>query len=207
MEIKADVSALLRFASVLGRVPAATNTNVARAINSVGSNIMLATARKIASRTGLSVEYIVSKIKITPATPSNWRWTMDTSEVAPPETMDEEEMAEETAGDDILVKIVTADDENVCPICLEAASENPYSMTEIRDKQASLYLGEGDDAGLLHPHCRCILKPFWPLRKIPVSIDEVGIEAEAMTAGQIADAVSDTIETVFRAEGMPTTRR
>jgi hypothetical protein len=200
MEIKADVSDLLKFARLLGNIPAATNANVARAINTSGRNIMLATARRIADRTGLSVEAVVARIKITPATPSNWQWKMDLSELPPAGDMEEEEDVDLARADaDILVKIVTAGDEMVCPICNDAASENPYSLSEIHDMQATRFLGEGEDVGLLHPHCRCVLKPYTSLRKIPVSIGEMGIEAEPMTAKQIADAIQESLVTTFRA--------
>jgi hypothetical protein len=212
MEIKANIDALLKFASVLGNIPANTNANVARAINSAGRNIMAATARKIAARLGVSVEEVIAKIKITPATPNNWRWEMDTSEITPPsggwdepwERASQEELQQ--AQSDVLVKIITRGDELVCRICEEAADDNPHSMSEIHDMQQGKFLGEGADAGLLHPNCRCTLQPYTSLRKIPVDIGDIGIEAEPMTANQIAEAIEDSFHTVFRVGGLDSRR-
>jgi hypothetical protein len=203
MDIKADISALLRFAKLLGQVPTHTKTNVARAINAAGNNIMLATARKIANKLGVAVEEVVAKIRVTEATANKWRWEMDTSEVTPPSgdwdrpwDRPAQEQVQE-AEHDVLVSIVTAKDEKVCHICEAAADENPHSMSEIHEMQAGKFLGDGEEAGLLHPLCRCVLKPYTPLRKLSVSLGE-GIEAEPMTAGQIAEAIADSVHTVLR---------
>jgi hypothetical protein len=51
-----------------------------------------------------------------------------------------------------MVEVLTAGDDNVCPICEDISDDGPYTLDEAEDLIPA------------HPHCRCAFVPFFDLR-------------------------------------------
>lgn len=142
---------LLEWVKYFEELPKKTSAAVVKALNTAGEAVVREMARKISQSTGFSQEKARSFITVKKATESDKTFKIK-QEVLPP-SLDWSrpwEKPPSITDPDELVKIITQEDDKVCPICEDAASHNPYKMSDIA-KMLSKW-EHTSHPGLLHPN-------------------------------------------------------
>jgi hypothetical protein len=192
MELIVEAEDLVKWARYFDQVPRRIKPAVAKAINYIGSTLVDQTAKFISDSTGLDEDAVRGMIRVSEATPNDWEWSMDASQVAPP-SLDWSRPWDKPASsggfdDNTLVKVVTMDDELVCQICQDAADDSPYTLTEA---QAMLPL---------HKNCRCLMQAFYSMRRLPVTFAGPGVvPPQLLTIRQLGAAVAGELSIVLKA--------
>lgn len=179
LNVRVNSADLQRWSRFLEQVPRKGKAALARAINAYGKQVVRSAAEAISEQTDLQVDDIMDLIEVSEATPENIVWSMDASAVTPAASWERPWDQRETSefGKQALVKIVTAEDEAVCPVCEEAAANSPYSIDEINVMKAKWKdyepptnpLGR-EYTNLVHPRCRCLLQSWSMTRRLPVNM-------------------------------------
>jgi len=162
--IHVDADDLLRWARYLETIPRKTRPAVARALNVAGEGIVNGVVRYFVDKNDWPSDVVRNMIIVKEATPENWTWSMDATELSPQSYEWSRPWEARDKGDfdkQALVKIITSGDESVCPVCTDAAEHSPYTMEEIaalQAKWANYVPDEGIIASsfrsnLLHPNC------------------------------------------------------
>lgn len=196
IELEVDVSDLLKWSRLMGRVPRRTKPAIARAINTFGDNVARNAAHYMAEMSGLPESEIMGMIEIKKATPNDLEWSMDTSQIIPP-SMDWSRPWEARSAKDFdknaLVKVVTVGDAEVCEICQEAAERSPYTMEEVYSIRTDMRGAEG----LIHQNCRCMLQAWQATRMMPIRMG-AGAPKELFSTRQLGEAIAGELEVVLR---------
>jgi hypothetical protein len=199
IELHIDADDLLKWSRYLREISERTPAAIARGMNTYGQNVARAAVQFMSQTTGVDYEDINNLVHIKEATPEDLTWELDASNLVPPsldwsrpwDTPDDGSFDTQT-----LVKIVTMQDDLVCPICKAAAENSPYTVAEAEG------LRQGYDIdGFLHPHCRCGIQPWESSRALPATF---GADApEELTPGvlgrRMGRQILDEVETEFKA--------
>lgn len=142
---------LLKWAKHFQELPGKTSNALVDALNTAGDAVVKEMARKISQTTGFSQSKVKRFLTVKRATESDKSFKIS-QEVLPPSLDWSRPWSKPSSvtDDEELVKIVTMEDEAVCPICQEAAAHNPYKMSDIR-RMLSRW-EHTSHPGLLHPN-------------------------------------------------------
>ena len=193
IDINIDVSDLLKWSRYLETIPKKTPTAIARALNTVGDNVVRRIADYVSTGTGLHPDDVASLMTVKRASPSDLTWSIDASQLAPPSLdwsrpWDKPADQEQTFDSSILVKIVTAGDEKVCPVCERLAEQSPYTLPEAQQLLP------------VHENCRCLLTSWQATRKLPVTFGQNGaMPPELLSTKELGDAIGMELKAVLRA--------
>lgn len=202
MEIQFNVDDLLKWARAFDEAPKRSKAAIARALNTVGTQIERSAASAVAEQSDLDPNDVMGMINITEATPEDLAWEMDASAVALQQlewSKPWEKSTDHSFDQETLLNIITCDDETVCEICSEAAANGPYSAEEIQNLTIKWkdYVPPNSVTGtrtnLLHPNCRCSTQPWKSYRRIPVALGSSGAATAPMTAEQIGKAIGEEL--------------
>ncbi len=165
VDIKIDSTGLLTWAAYLDKIPSKTPIAIAAALNQFGDSFTRAIENDAATRTGLSAHDIHSQLAIKRATPDSLNWEIDVSKIGSSSTTSRpwvrRQWAKGEEDDNFepgeLVNVVTREDNLVCQLCLDISEEGPYTVEEASNKIPA------------HVNCRCIMLPYVPMRRVPVT--------------------------------------
>lgn len=189
-----------------------TTPAIARALNTFGENVVNEVVAELAESTGLDPHEIRNSIIVYQADAASLEWGMDASVVIPQQSPNWQrpwDRPNDNSFDQgMLLNIVTAKDDRVCPVCEEAAADSPYSTEQINELAAKWRDYEppsnlGPRTNLIHPNCRCETVPWrGGRRQLPVNTNANpggGGGAQRMTARQLGRSVMDELRLVIRA--------
>lgn len=202
---KIDTEGLLEVFRKIADLPKKIKVGIVEVVNVIGEALVAEVIDDMSAYSGISVPDIRSQMNITEATEANPTFEMDASLVVPDPT----EWARpwvsrgsQPFDSNVLVNIITAGDDKVCPICVSAARNNPYTLAETNKMFAkwahTLF------PGLLHPHCRCTLEPTDLGGRKPFGTGGpsggggVGMPRGLLDMRRIGNAIADQITTTFR---------
>jgi hypothetical protein len=193
MDVSLDTTELLKWARYMNRVPRRTGAAIARALNTVGDNILHEAAHAVAQETGLDPNDVFDLIGVKKATPDDLNWSMDTSKVFQSEQMDWSRPWDKRTGfdDRTLLKVITRDDGTVCDKCIEVAAHSPYTLEELMGMNPY-------NNGLVHPNCHCWTETWHATRQMPVTFGK-GAPVQLFTMKQLGDAVAKELKTTLTA--------
>lgn len=190
VDIVFNATDILKYARYYDELPKKIKPALANALNFIGKTVVDKTVDYIEQTSGLNTADIREMIEVHEATPENLNWDMDASRVAPPSldwSRPWDKAQSDVFDDSTLVKIITMEDEKVCPICERAADESPYTLTEAQEMLP------------LHPNCRCLLQAFSSSRRLSVTFGRPGAAwTTLLTPKQIADEVSAELEVALK---------
>jgi hypothetical protein len=201
-EISVDTSDLLKWSRYMSNVPRRTGAAVARALNTVGDNILREWIAYNADQTGMSMDVIQQHIEVHKATPDDLRWEMDATGLSPNANWSRpwQSSGDEAFDDDrALVKIVTRGDEHVCEKCIEVSDHSPYTMAEVRAMNPtgmSSPHGRDDATNIVHAGCRCVTQAWQATRMLPVTTT-ADAPPELFTMRQLGRAIADELKIVL----------
>jgi hypothetical protein len=199
--LEVDTSELLKWSRLMRNVPKRTKAAIARALNTVGDNIVHNAVEYNAEATGLDPSDLERLIVVKKATPDDLTWSMDQSAILtktnfarPWETPDDGTFDQST-----LVKVITQNDDYVCEKCIDVADHSPYTLEEVRNLNPY-----GPDFGtgtnLVHPNCRCATAPWQATRELPVSVVGTDAPPELFTMRQLGQAVAAEMQVAIFAK-------
>jgi hypothetical protein len=184
----------------MNNVPRRTGAAIARALNTVGDNVMKEWIAFNAEQTGFDPDVIERSIQVHKATSNDLRWEMDATGLSPNSEGSRPWQTRDDAAfndDRSLVKVVTRGDEHVCEKCLDVADHSPYTMAEIRAFNP-YGMGFGQGTNLVHPNCRCITQAWQATRMLPVTTTS-SAPPELFTMRQLGRAIADEMKIVLTA--------
>lgn len=163
IEMDIDIQSVLDFTKQEKK----TKEAIADSLNIVGEKIRSELVNHIAIMTGTEPAKVSPYVTFEKATTKNLQigfqaptvlYEQDGSLVPPrvPKTVGEWKKRKFEMMPGVLVWILTARDDRVCPICVKLGEEGPYTAEE-----ANKLLNEGAGA---HPNCRCSIVPFYPAK-------------------------------------------
>lgn len=205
LRVSFDTNELLRFTRRVADTDKLIHRTMLASLNEVGDATVERIALSISRETGLDVERSRRLITVQRASSSRaeYRIAVDYRGAEDDRLSRGKVNQRELASRDrnafkaeMLVNVVTAGDNNVCPICEQIAEEGPYSPDELA-KLKSIH------PHFLNPtfHCRCALVPFRPRSRLQLrsrSGRESGVESRD-TLNQLADKVRNNLSAVLRA--------
>ena len=202
MKFEVDTDDLLKWARFGNMVRPKTKKAISSALNTVTDNVVAVAAKMLAQETGLDEDDVRELIIVKEATPDDPTVYIDMSHVAPdPSSRDWDDQrndANSPFAQGTLVKLVTQEDSKVCELCLEAASNSPYTIEEINSMNP---WATGTGIDIVHKNCRCAVQPWTATRQLPVRVTEFGATAppELFTMRELGDAVAGELEVVIKA--------
>jgi hypothetical protein len=198
IEINIDPQDLMKWSRYLNMVRKATPKALANSLNSVGESIIRNYAHFVSLKTDIDEETVMANLVITEAAPGSLEWKMDCSALFPPSgdwdrPWDVRE-TDKSFSPDLLVKVLTSPDSDVCDKCKQIAENSPYTWDEII---AMLY--EGGQWGLFHPNCKCVTQNWQSTRALPIKFGQDGTAPpELFTMRQLGQRVADEMEVLIR---------
>lgn len=171
MPIKYDIDAadLLKFVGrARSEMPKNIQAATAQALNEVGDAMVTDIVRSITQQTGLPQTEVEDMLTTKNATPLDLTYIIDTTLLAEAESDTERRLpgrsfggggADDPFAQEQLVRVVTMEDDTVCPICEAIAEAGPYTL---REAQTNVHHG----ATIGKNNCRCILVPFQRTRRL-----------------------------------------
>lgn len=189
---------LLKWAQHFQELPRKTSDAIVKALNTAGDAVVREMVRKISQTTGFSQSKVKKFIKVQRASGTRKSYKI-LQEILPP-SLDWSRpwnKPSSVTDDEELVNIVTMEDDAVCPICSDAASHNPYKMSDIR-RMLSRW-EHTSHPGLLHPNCRCSVSAFQNLRRLAVQFAGKKVPDALMTARQIGKKIVKELKVVLKA--------
>jgi hypothetical protein len=193
---------LLRWARYIDDIPRKTKVASARALNAYGELVRTNAAKFYAEQYDLDVDEVAALIDVKEANPQDLSWSMDASRIVRTDTdYGERNWDHRDTGafeQQTLVKLVTMEDESVCPRCEEAAANSPYTMGEIDDMRHAWEnyepptppAGDWEYTNTVHPRCRCVLQSWTSTRRLEVTFGQPGAAPpELLTGRQFAKKV------------------
>lgn len=198
IRVSIDASALVRFVQNLQRVPAAIERAAARALNSIGEQVLDSVMDAVSAQTGMDAELLRNYIMVQRATPDNTEFSIDASQalIEAPETRPmplagRRRFAQRPSGyfhAEELVQIVTMGDELVCQICQDLEADGPYQIEEARQLIPA------------HPHCRCLVQSHRSRRELPVAFRKgQNVEVASVTMQQLSTRMRDEVRITLKA--------
>lgn len=148
-----NTDALLEVFRKLADLPNRIKSGLTAAVNMIGEALVEEVVDDMSAYSGLSAPDIRSQMTITEATDTNQTFEMDASLVVPDPTIWARPWTargRQPFDSNVLVNIVTAGDDKVCPICVAAARNNPYTFAETNKMFAKW--AHTLVPGLLHPN-------------------------------------------------------
>jgi hypothetical protein len=209
IQLEIDADDLLKWARFMEEVPKKTPAAIARALNTVGDNVLRVSTDYLAESTGLDTVDIMPLITVKEATPQDLSWSMDaraiTLQPSPNWERPWESPGDQTFQSQQLLQIVTSGDDNVCPVCAQAALDSPYTAEDISALAARWKDYEpstpslGELTNLLHPRCRCVTMPWQSSRQLNVNFAATPPMAPVtMTAKDIGEALATELGGVLK---------
>lgn len=190
---------LLKWAKYFEELPRKTSSAIVKALNTAGDAVVREMVRKISRSTGFSQAKVRKYIKVTKATESKKSYRIK-QEVLPP-SLDWSrpwQKPKSVTDPDEMVKIITMEDDNVCPICRDAAEHNPYKMSDIRRMLSKWE--HTTHPGLLHPNCRCTIGAWSNMRRLAVQFSGKNVPEALTTVRQVGKKIADAVRIVIRAK-------
>lgn len=169
MRINVDASEVMRFANALGEVPEKNAYSIMRSLNQVGDATTREVRQSVADTTGLAFEATRQMVRTIRASRSNLEYQIllrgidldaPSSRRIPKREFDQR--GREAFEPDDMVRVVTAGDNNVCPICEAIAERSPFTYEEA---QSNIHHG----AGIGENNCRCMLTAWKSRRTLAVT--------------------------------------
>jgi hypothetical protein len=167
-----DTTNLFKYAAAMEQAQRASGARIAKTLNAVGDGVAREVRVKITALTGLTGEAVRAMVRTKPATRADLSFEIIVSDMSVLGEVSSRKLPRRgRAGENRmidefiqgqLVKVVTAGDGKVCPICEEIAEGSPYTIEEASDK---VHHG----AGIGQNECRCVLVPYVTRRQLQVS--------------------------------------
>lgn len=201
---------LLNWAGYFGELPKKTPEVLARVLNNVGDEVLQTSIEYFAESTGLDAIDVRPQLEVTEATPSNLRWVMDASAIVLKESPNWErpwdKPGDNTFSQQQLLQIVTSGDRQVCPVCLDAAANSPYTVDDInklaakwKDRDFPVPIGGEARTNLIHPYCRCRTVPWIQSRQLNVQFATTPpTPPVVLTARQLGQAIVTELGATLR---------
>jgi hypothetical protein len=210
INVNIDFEDLLKWGRFMETVPRKTPAALARALNTVGDNVLRTSVEYLSDSTGLATNDIEPMITVHRATPSNLEWSMDASAItlnpSPNWQRPWESPGDNTFNTNQLLNIVTSGDDTVCPICEQAAENSPYTVADINALAAKWanytppHPVVGERTNLIHPNCRCVTQPWNATRRLRVEFpDRPAHPPTVLTMRQLGEAVAEELGAVLKA--------
>ena len=178
IHVQIETDDLLKWAGYFDELPKKTPEAIARALNSVGGNVLEISVDYFAEGTGLDAADVRPLIEVREATAGSLRWVMDAGAVALMDSPNWErpwdKPGDNTFSQQQLLQIVTSNDTKVCEVCAQAAENSPYTVEDINALAAKWkdfhppQPGVGEMTNLIHPYCRCCTVPWIQSRRLNV---------------------------------------
>jgi hypothetical protein len=200
---------LLKWAGYFGELPKRTPEVLANALNSVGDNVLQISVDYFAEGTGLDAADVRPLVEVQEATPGNLRWMMDASAVVLKDSPNWErpwdKPGDNTFSQQQTLQIVTSGDRQVCPVCVEAAANSPYTVEDINKLAAKWkdykppYAVSGERTNLIHPNCRCQTQPWASSRQLNVQFATTpATPPVVLTARQLSQAIAKELGAILK---------
>lgn len=178
IHVQIETDDLLKWAGYFDELPKKTPEAIARALNSVGGNVLEISVDYFAEGSGLDAVDVRPLIEVQEATAGSLRWMMDASAVVLVDSPNWErpwgKPGDNTFSQQQMLQIITTGDQQVCPVCLEAEHNSPYTVEDI-NKLAAVWKDYvpphpvvGERTNLIHPNCRCRTIPWIQSRQLNV---------------------------------------
>jgi dipeptidyl aminopeptidase/acylaminoacyl peptidase len=179
IHVQIETDDLLKWAGYFDELPKKTPDAIARALNSVGGNVLEISVDYFAEGSGLDAVDVRPLIEVHEATAGSLRWMMDASAVVLMDSPNWERPWDkpDTGGNfqaQQTLQIVTSGDGRVCAVCAQAAEDSPYTVEDINKLKAKWKdwnpprPGAGEMTNLIHPYCRCRTVPWIQSRRLNV---------------------------------------
>lgn len=178
IHVQIETDDLLKWAGYFDELPKKTPEAIARALNSVGGNVLEISVDYFAEGSGLDAVDVRPLIEVQEATAGSLRWMMDASSVVLMDSPNWErpwaKPGDNTFSLQQMLQIVTSGDGRVCAVCAQAAENSPYTVEDINALAAKWKDFEpphpvvGERTNLIHPNCRCSTIPWIQSRQLNV---------------------------------------
>lgn len=190
--IDIDATDIIRYIQNLEKAPQEIQKGASLSINRIGDLMVKEVVTEVAAETGMSETVIRRALHITKSTPNTmmYRINADAALINAPATRPMRgkrsfaKKSDNYFAKDEMVKVVTMDDDDVCPICDKIQKGGPYRV----DKARTLIPA--------HPHCRCLLQPTREKRGRPMAFRK---GRSARTSEQVQDKLKDALRKDIKA--------
>lgn len=209
IHVQIETDDLLKWAGYFDELPKKTPAAIARALNSVGGNVLEISVDYFAEGSGLDAVDVRPLIEVHEATAGSLRWMMDASAVTLVDSPNWErpwdKPGDNTFAQQQLLQIVTSGDGQVCEVCAQAAVNSPYTVEDINKLAAKWkdfqppHLVSGERSNLLHPQCRCQTVPWIQSRRLNVQFATTPPSPPVvLNVRQLGEAIASELGAILR---------
>jgi len=182
LKINVDTRELIDFVDALSKAQKVTTPLIAAGLNEVGDSLSALIAQSLSKQSGLPLEQVRGVMDIRRASRSNMNYEIKVD----PDLMEGEPMMEGgrertdflgKTNPNMMVIVVSKQDELVCMDCEELAAAGPMPMSVAQQHVPK------------HPHCRCIILPYIQKgKRMPVTMTSLsGTSASKRMSQQSLD--------------------